>query len=163
LIAALSWSIASACTRKVPLPASKPMSSATQMFAGGVLLFILAAATGELRGFQFQTVSFAAWFSLFYLIVPGSIVGFTAYLWLLHHESPTKVGTYAYVNPVVAVILGSLFGGESIGLRTVVATALILISVIAITTIPARKKTAERPSPKVAAPEWQSADSGVEV
>ena len=163
LIAALSWSIASACTRKVPLPASKPMSSATQMFAGGVLLFILAAATGELRGFQFQTVSFAAWFSLFYLIVPGSIVGFTAYLWLLHHESPTKVGTYAYVNPVVAVILGSLFGGESIGLRTVVATVLILISVIAIATIPARKKTTERPSPKVAVPEWQSADSGVEV
>ena len=162
LIAALSWSVASACTRKVPLPASKPMSSAAQMFAGGILLFVLAAATGELRGFQAQAVSFAAWFSLFYLIVPGSIVGFTAYLWLLHHESPTKVGTYAYVNPVVAVILGSLFGGESIGLRTVVATVLILISVIAIATAPAYK-TAEMASKKAATAEWQSADSGVEV
>jgi drug/metabolite transporter (DMT)-like permease len=163
LIAALSWSIASACTRKVPLPASKPMSSAAQMFAGGVLLFVLAAATGELRGFQFQAVSLAAWFSLFYLIVPGSILGFTAYLWLLHHESPTKVGTYAYVNPVVAVILGSLLGGESIGLRTVVATVLILISVIAIATMPAVKKTTAMASPKLATPDWQSADSGVEV
>jgi drug/metabolite transporter (DMT)-like permease len=163
LIAAVSWSVASAFTRKAPLPASKPMSSAAQMFAGGVLLFLLAAATGELRGFQFQAVSFAAWFSLFYLIVPGSIVGFTAYLWLLHHESPTKVGTYAYVNPVVAVILGSLLGGESIGLRMVVATALILISVIVIATAPASKKTTEIPSPKVATPDWQSADSGVEV
>ena len=90
-------------------------------------------------------------------------MGFTAYLWLLHHESPTKVGTYAYVNPVVAVILGSLLGGESIGLRTVVATALILISVIVIATAPGSKKTAEIPSPKVATPDWQSADSGVEV
>jgi drug/metabolite transporter (DMT)-like permease len=163
LIAALSWSVASASTRKVPLPASKPMSSATQMFAGGILLFVLAAATGELRGFQFETVSFAAWFSLFYLIVPGSIVGFTAYLWLLHHESPTRVGTYAYVNPVVAVILGSLLGGESIGPRTVVATALILVSVIAIATARAGDKTTEMASQKIATPDWQSADSGVEV
>lgn len=163
LIAALSWSVASACTRKVPLPASKPMSSAAQMFAGGILLFVLAAATGELRGFQFHAVSFAAWFSLFYLIVPGSIVGFTAYLWLLHHESPTKVGTYAYVNPVVAVILGSLLGGESIGVRTVVATALILISVIAIATASGGKKITEVAPSKVTTPDWRSADSGVEV
>jgi drug/metabolite transporter (DMT)-like permease len=163
LIAAVSWSVASACTRKVPLPASKPMSSAAQMFAGGILLFVLAAATGELRGFQFQAVSFAAWFSLFYLIVPGSVIGFTAYLWLLHHESPTKVGTYAYVNPVVAVILGSLFGGESIGQRTLVATVLILISVIAIATTPAAKRVAGMASAKVATANWTSADSGVEV
>jgi len=161
LIAALSWSVASACTRKVPLPASKPMSAAAQMFAGGVLLFVLAAATGELGEFQFQRVSFAAWFSLFYLIVPGSIVGYTAYLWLLHHESPTKVGTYAYVNPVVAVILGYLLGGESIGLRTILATALILISVIAIATTPAKSKTAEIPPAKVDTPALESADSGV--
>jgi len=131
------------------------------MFAGGVLLFVLAAATGELGEFQFQRVSFAAWFSLFYLIVPGSIVGYTAYLWLLHHESPTKVGTYAYVNPVVAVILGYVLGGESIGLRTVLATALILIGVIAIATTPATSKTAEAPPAKVDTPALESADSGV--
>jgi drug/metabolite transporter (DMT)-like permease len=132
LIASASWSAASVFTRRFPLPASKPMSSAAQMLAGGWLLLALAAASGELASFRFGAVSARAWFSLGYLIVPGSIIAFTAYLWLLHYESPTKVGTYAYVNPVVAVILGAVLGGESIGLRTIVATALILISVLLI-------------------------------
>lgn len=65
-----------------------------------------------------QTTSWNAWFALTYLIIAGSIVGFTAYIWLLHYESPTKVGTYAYVNPVVAVALGYFVGGEAVGPRT---------------------------------------------
>lgn len=134
LLASISWSVASTITRRVPLPASKPMSSAAQMLAGGWLLLAVAVASGELRGFHFGAVSARAWFSLLYLAIPGSIVAFTAYLWLLHYESPTKVGTYAYVNPVVAVILGAVLGGESVGLRTFVATALILISVLLIAT-----------------------------
>jgi drug/metabolite transporter (DMT)-like permease len=73
------------------------------------------------------------------LIVAGSIVAFTAYVWLLHHESPTKVGTYAYVNPVIAVLLGYFLGGETLGARTVFGTLMVLISVIVITTTPARK------------------------
>ena len=60
-------------------------------------------------------------------------MGFTAYIWLLHHESPTKVGTYAYVNPVVAVLVGYFLGGELIGLRTIVGTLLVLVSVVLIT------------------------------
>jgi drug/metabolite transporter (DMT)-like permease len=64
----------------------------------------------------------------------GSIVGFTAYVWLIHHESPTKVGTYAYINPVVAVVLGYFLGGEAVGTRTEVGTALVLVSVVVITT-----------------------------
>ena len=72
--------------------------------------------------------------ALLYLIVAGSIVGFTAYVWLIHHESPTKVGTYAYVNPVVAVLVGYFLGGESLGLRTVLGTLLVLVSVLVITT-----------------------------
>jgi drug/metabolite transporter (DMT)-like permease len=83
------------------------------------------------------------WLSLLYLIVAGSIIGFTAYVWLLHHESPTKVGTYAYVNPIVAVLVGYFLGGEPLALRTIVGTALILVSVLAITTMPARKPAAE--------------------
>ena len=71
-----------------------------------------------------------------YLIVAGSIVGFTAYVWLIHHESPTKVGTYAYVNPVVAVLVGYFLGGEAIGPRTIAGTALVLVSVVVITTTP---------------------------
>ena len=69
----------------------------------------------------------------------GSIVAFTAYVWLLHHESPTKVGTYAYVNPVVAVVLGYFLGGEAIGPRTIVGTLLVLVSVVVITTMPKKK------------------------
>ena len=140
LIAAVSWSVAAAFNSKVPLPQSKPMSAAAQMLAGGIQLTILAALTGEFRGFHPQTVSFAAWFSLLYLTVAGSIIGFTAYVWLLHYESPTKVGTYAYVNPVVAVIVGYLLGGERIGPRTTLGTLLILVSVIVITTTPKSKR-----------------------
>jgi EamA domain-containing membrane protein RarD len=76
---------------------------------------------------------------LAYLIVAGSIVGFTAYVWLIHHESPTKVGTYAYVNPVVAVLVGYFLGGEELGLRTVLGTLFVLVSVVLITSTPAAK------------------------
>src|SRR5580704_578991 len=141
IIAAISWSIASALSRKLPLPSSKVMSSGAQMLAGGVFLTVTAAALGEFRNFHPATVSRQAWLSLLYLVVAGSIIGFTAYVWLLHHESPTKVGTYAYVNPVVAVILGYFLGGESLSLRTVLGTLFVLISVIIITTTPSKKPT----------------------
>ena len=101
--------------------------------------FACAAAFGEFRGFDPLKVSAGAWFALLYLIVAGSIIGFTAYVWLLHHESPTKVGTYAYVNPVVAVIIGYLIGGEALGLRTILGTLFVLISVVVITTTPKKK------------------------
>jgi drug/metabolite transporter (DMT)-like permease len=139
LVGAMSWSVASALSRKLPLPAAKVMSSGSQMLAGGVLLTLAAALLGEFRGFHVQAVSRTGWFALLYLIVAGSIVAFTAYVWLLHHESPTKVGTYAYVNPVVAVLVGHFLGGETIGARTLFGTLMVLVSVIVITTTPARK------------------------
>jgi drug/metabolite transporter (DMT)-like permease len=139
IIGSLSWSIASVLTRKLSLPSSKVMSSGAQMLAGGIMLTLAAAAFGEFRKFHPSTVSREAWFSLLYLIVAGSIIGFTAYVWLIHHESPTKVGTYAYVNPVVAVLVGYLFGGEDLGLRTILGTLFVLVSVVVITTTRARK------------------------
>jgi drug/metabolite transporter (DMT)-like permease len=139
IFASMSWSVASALTRKLPLPSSKIMSSGAQMLAGGVLLTIAAGMLGEFRTFHPAAVSRGVWFSLVYLIVAGSIIGFTAYLWLLHHESPTKVGTYAYVNPVVAVLLGYFLGGEPLGVRTILGTLFVLISVVVITTTPASK------------------------
>jgi drug/metabolite transporter (DMT)-like permease len=142
IIAAISWSLASALTRKLPLPPSKVMSSGAQMLAGGVLLALTAAALGEFRNFHPSTVSRGAWLALLYLIVAGSIIAFTAYVWLIHHESPTKVGTYAYVNPVVAVLLGYFLGGEALGLRTVLGTLFVLVSVVVITTTRARKPVA---------------------
>jgi drug/metabolite transporter (DMT)-like permease len=142
IIGSLSWSIASVLTRKLPLPSSKVMSSGAQMLAGGVLLTFAAAAFGEFHNFHPSTVSRGAWFSLLYLIVAGSIIGFTAYVWLIHHESPTKVGTYAYVNPVVAVLIGYLLGGEALGLRTILGTMFVLISVVVITTTRVKKPAA---------------------
>ncbi len=139
IIASMSWSVSSALTRKLPLPASKAMSSGAQMLAGGVLLALTAAALGEFRNFHPGSVSLGAWLALLYLIVAGSIIGFTAYVWLIHHESPTKVGTYAYVNPVVAVLVGYFLGGEALGLRTILGTLCVLISVVVITTTGAKK------------------------
>jgi len=133
IVAAGGWSVASALARKVALPSSKVMSSGAQMLSGGVFLGIAAAALGEFRGFHPAAVSARAWLSLVYLIVPGSIIAFTAYVWLLHRESPTKVGTYAYVNPVVAVLLGYFVGGEPLGIRTILGTLCVLISVVVIT------------------------------
>ncbi len=139
LIACCGWSIGTVVTGKLTLPASKAMSAGAQMLCGGAQLLILAAVAGEFKHFRAQDISARAWFSLIYLIIAGSIVAFTAYVWLLHYESPTKVGTYAYVNPVVAVILGAAFGGEIIGRRTLIGTALILVSVVVITMMKAKQ------------------------
>jgi drug/metabolite transporter (DMT)-like permease len=146
IVAATSWSVASALTRKLPLPDSKVMSSGAQMLVGGVFLALAAAALGEFRNFHPSAISRGAWLSLLYLIVAGSIVGFTAYVWLIHHESPTRVGTYAYVNPVVAVLIGYYLGGEALGLRTILGTLFVLVSVVVITTTRATKSVLTRPT-----------------
>ena len=138
IFASVSWSVASALARKLPLPDSKVMSAGAQMLAGGVFLTLAAAALGEFRSFHPWSVSHEVWFSLLYLIVAGSIVGFTAYVWLIYHESPTKVGTYAYVNPIVAVLVGYFFGSEALSQRTILGTLFVLISVVVITTTRAK-------------------------
>jgi len=138
VVGAISWSLASVLTRKLSLPQSKIMSSGVQMLVGGILLIVAAAMFGEFQGFRPREVSAGAWLALAYLIVAGSIIAFTAYVWLIHHESPTKVGTYAYVNPVIAVVIGYFLGGEALGSRTILGTLLILVSVIVITTTPKR-------------------------
>jgi drug/metabolite transporter (DMT)-like permease len=142
IVASISWSVASVLSRKLPLPPSKVMSSGAQMLAGGVFLALTAAALGEFRSFHPWAISRGAWLSLLYLIVAGSIIGYTAYVWLIHHESPTKVGTYAYVNPVVAVLVGYFLGGETIDPRTILGTLFVLISVVVITITPAKKPAA---------------------
>ena len=134
IFASLSWSVAAVLNRKLTLPQSKVMSAGAQMLAGGVMLTLAAAGFGEFHSFHPSAISRGVWLALLYLIVAGSLIGFTAYVWLIHHESPTKVGTYAYVNPVVAVLVGYFLGGESIGIRTVLGTICVLISVVVITT-----------------------------
>ena len=140
VVCAISWSVASVLSKKLPLPSSKVMSAASQMLVGGLMLCLVAAAAGEGRGFRVAAVSSGAWLALGYLTVAGSIVGFTAYTWLIHHQSPTKVGTYAYVNPVVAVVVGHFLGGEVLDVRTALGTALVLVSVVVIAM---RRKTTQ--------------------
>ena len=152
IFASISWSIASVMTRKLPLPNSKVMSAGAQMLSGGLFLAVAATAFGEFRNFHPAAVSREVWFALLYLIIAGSIIGFTAYVWLIHHESPTKVGTYAYVNPIVAVLVGYFLGGEALTTRTVLGTLFVLVSVIVITTTPARKPAAA-PALEQATPE----------
>ena len=105
------------------------------MLLGGIMLAITSVVLGEPASFDPHRVSGAVWVALLYLIFAGSILGFTAYVWLLHHHSPTKVGTYAYVNPVVAVILGYWLGGEPLGARTVIGAVCVLLSVVVITSM----------------------------
>ncbi|MGE5624201.1 MAG: EamA family transporter [Bacillota bacterium] len=133
IVGGVAWAVASVFARTQPLPESKFLSSGAQMLLGGVFLLLIAGNLGEFRDFHPAAVSFSAWFSLVYLIVPGSIIAFTAYVWLLHHDSPTRVGTYAYVNPVVAVLVGYFLGGEALGPRTLVGTLFVLLSVVMIT------------------------------
>ena len=139
IVAAMCWGVATILTRKLELPPSKVVSSGAQMLAGGSMLFVFSAMFGEFGRFDVRAVSSGAWWALAYLVVVGSIIGYTAYLWLLHHQSPTKVGTYAYVNPVVAVVVGYFLGGEELGMRTVVGAVLVVVSVVMITT--SRKRT----------------------
>ena len=145
IVASISWSLASVLTRKLNLPSSKVMSSGAQMLAGGVFLALTAGALGEFRNFHPWTVSRGAWLALLYLIVAGSIIGYTAYVWLLHYESPTKVGTYAYVNPVVAVLVGYFLGGETLDVRTILGTLFVLTSVVVITSTRAERPAATVP------------------
>jgi drug/metabolite transporter (DMT)-like permease len=133
IAASILWAVGTVLTRKLPLPESKVLSAGGQMLVGGVLLAVVAAAFGEPARFHPGAVSGKAWFAMAYLIVMGSLVGFTAYMWLIHRESPTKVATYAYVNPIVAVLLGHFAAGEPLGLRTVLGMLLVLTSVLLIT------------------------------
>ena len=142
VVASICWSLASVLARRLPLPGSKVMSSSMQMLLGGAMLGVATLVSGEARGFTFGRVAPAAWWSLAYLIGAGSILGFTSYVWLLHRESPTRVGTYAYVNPLVAVALGWWLGGEAVGVRTLLGTACVLASVVAITTMPKPRQPA---------------------
>ncbi len=139
IVAAMSWSVASALTRKLPLPLvqSHELGSADARWrsvAGSRI-----GRAGRISRLSSVDCFRGAWLALLYLIVAGSIVAFTAYVWLIHHESPTKVGTYAYVNPVVAVLLGYFLGGEALGQRTILGTLFVLISVVVITTTRVKK------------------------
>ncbi len=139
ILASLSWAIGSFWSRDADMPESGLLTTGMEMLGGGALLFLAGVVFGELRGLDVSAISRASWVGWIYLIVFGSLIGFTSYIWLLDKVSPAHLGTYAYVNPVVAVILGWAIAGETFSLRTGIAAVIVICAVALITT--ARTKT----------------------
>ncbi|MFL5601483.1 MAG: EamA family transporter [Gemmatimonadaceae bacterium] len=134
ILGSLSWAIGSFWSRDAQLPESGLLTTGMEMLGGGVLLLIVGVATGELSDFDIQRVSAESIVGLAYLITFGSLLGFTSYIWLLDKVSPARLGTYAYVNPIVAVLLGWAVAGERLSARTVVAAVIVICAVALITT-----------------------------
>jgi drug/metabolite transporter (DMT)-like permease len=129
LFAPLCWASGSVFTRHVKLPVRPLVAASMEMLWAGVLFGVLSLATGELGRVHWQGISRTSWLALLYLIVFGSLIGFSAYVWLLRSAPLSLVSTYAYVNPVVAVVLGAIFIGESLTPRVVIAGSIILAAV----------------------------------
>jgi drug/metabolite transporter (DMT)-like permease len=138
LVASISWAAGSIYVQRAILPASPLLATAMQMLCGGVLLLGTGLATGEPARFALRDVSASSALAVAYLVVFGSLIGFTAYTWLLRVASPVLVSTYAYVNPVVAVFLGWLLLREPVTLGTLAGAAVILSGVALITSASAR-------------------------
>lgn len=129
----LAWSLGSVYSRHAPLPASPQLATAMEMLAGGALLLAAAALRGELPQVELAAVSARSLLAIAYLVVFGSLVAFSAYIWLLRQTTAARVSTYAYVNPVVAMLLGWAFAGEPLAPRTLLAAAVIVGGVVLIT------------------------------
>ncbi|MBA2482669.1 MAG: drug/metabolite exporter YedA [Planctomycetes bacterium] len=136
LAAALSWAIGSLWSKALPLPKSPLMAAAVQMLCGGVGLLAVGFAVGEGARISLADTSLTSWLALAYLVVFGAIIGFGAFVFLLRWSSPTRVATYAYVNPVIAVLLGWAFHDEPLSARTFIAAALIIVAVVLIVSVP---------------------------
>ncbi len=133
VVASLMWSIGSIYSRHARMPSVPMLSSGMQMLAGGALLMVVGATTGEYQRLDVSKVSRESIFAVLYLIVFGSLIGFSAYSWLLRVSTPAKVATYAYVNPIVAVFLGWAIAGEKLDARMLVAAGVIIAGVVFIT------------------------------
>lgn len=132
MFATLSWAAGSLYSRRAPMPPSPFMATAAEMLAGGVLLLLFSALLGEPSRLDPATVTGTSLIALTYLLIFGSLVGFTAYVWLLRVTTPARVSTYAYVNPVIAVVLGWTLGGEEMSGRMVIAALIIVAGVFLI-------------------------------
>jgi drug/metabolite transporter (DMT)-like permease len=132
LLAPIFWSMGSIYAKGADMPKSTLLSTGMQMLTGAVALFLVSVVRGELNGFSFGDVSMRSWLALLYLITFGSLIGFVSYGWLLHNAPISLVSTYAYVNPVVAVLLGSLLADEPLNGRILIAAAIIIGAVVLI-------------------------------
>jgi drug/metabolite transporter (DMT)-like permease len=150
LLAALNWSIGSLYSRNAPLPVSPLMGTGMEMIAGGSGLLLLSTVLGEWNQLDPGAITSRSLLSLLYLIFFGSLVGYVSYTWLLRNAPTPLVSTYAYVNPLVAILLGTLFGNEPVTWRVVISALIILSSVGLINfsrTRAAGRTKAETPAP----------------
>jgi drug/metabolite transporter (DMT)-like permease len=147
VVACFAWACGSLYSKHGGMPSSALLGVAMQGLVGGTVLLFVGILSGELHRFHLAAVTWRSWAALSYLIVFGSGIGFTAYLYILKKSTAPRVATYALVNPVVALILGWLIADETISLRTVVATIVILTAVVLVITAPhpapARKEDLE--------------------
>ena len=141
VIASLAWACGSLYSKHGEMPSSPMLGVAMQSLAGGVILLIAGLIAGEFRGLHLGAISLRSWLALGYLMVFGSGIGFSAYIYILHKSTAARVATYAFVNPVVALFLGWLIVSESITLRTILSAAIILTAVILVITAPHRAPT----------------------
>lgn len=130
LAGATTWSLGSVLTRSMELPTSRPVTAGAAMMLGGAMLLAISAGFGEMR--PFPNISLRAVLALLYLIVFGSLLAFTAFVWLLAHMPATRVSSHAYVNPIVAIALGYFAAGEIITWRIIAGSVLVLVSVFLI-------------------------------
>jgi len=165
ILASLSWAAGSVYTRAIgkdALPSSALLTTAMQMLCGGALLLLVGTVLGNWSRLDLANISMRSVLAVLYLIVFGALIGYTAYIWLLGVVTPARVSTYAYVNPVVAVLLGWLLGGEELTTRTLLAAAVIIAAVVFITTsrrspAPAPATSEARSEPVVPCPRMDAA------
>ena len=129
VLASVSWATGSFFSKRLPLPQDPFVSTAIQMLTGGAVMLVAGFARGEANGLDFSTFSAASLWAVVYLIFAGSLLAFTAYVWLLQHAPISKVATYAYVNPVVAIFLGWLILDEKITINILIGAAMIVTAV----------------------------------
>jgi drug/metabolite transporter (DMT)-like permease len=146
LFSSVSWSVGVIYSRRADLPRDPYINAAMSMLTGSVMLLLAAAVTGEFSSFHPALISWRSGLSLAYLAVFGSLIAYSAYMWLLEHRSPTLVATHAYVNPVVAVFLGWILASEVMNLRTLIAGALIILAIMFIGRGIASESTERRPT-----------------
>lgn len=139
LMSSVCWAFGSFYSRRAKLPSSPALANGMEMLVGGVALLAVGVLTGEAADLHFSAITNKSLFAVAYLVVFGSIIGFSSYIWLFHNTTPTRASTYAYVNPIVAVIIGWSVGGEQLPTRVFLAAALIIAAVAAITIFGTRK------------------------
>ena len=158
LLAEISWAAGSVYAKRAPLPRSALLGTGLEMLAGGLMMVLAGSLLGEIGRANIEAFSLRSLLALVYLIVFGSLVAFSAFTWLLANVPISTVGTYAYVNPIVAVALGAVILSEPITPRTLIASAIIVGSVVAM--VSGRPRDADEPGPRPEGGSIQPAEDG---